>query len=780
MAMTLRCSTKTPHEFMAFYYQDELRAVRSGHWKMQFAHEDRNAPDPDAIGNEGLRGGVTTARFPTALFDLATDIAESNDVSGEHPEIVARLSRFADRMRVDLGDSITRTKGRFRRAAGDSGEPTSWYEKSFIHTHMSVGFHGANFDWPDARAFRAQVEAVRPDAIQFHGGGGKAASLSREYRFQHVEIVNHAGSWHADYEDAPELFQYRVGPDGSVLGRIKGGQMRKHLCFNSPGIDQRIAPLVYRKVASERIPAQIWIDENIITVNLCWCPHCRRGFKQQHGIDAPEKVDDPGWEAFARFHRDTFVCWQKKIHDAVQEGSPGTLVTFNHCYWLSQPETPPAFVRNLSADIHHNTQGMEVYGRYGSGIRMPFDIMPGLSAKSWAGKDPKTIDQVLTEIAVITANGGRWNIGEFPTGKEHPVAEFLELARRGARFARQRQPWTHHTQSVPLIAVLQSASTHNARVLPENSRGETAEGDYVWSSTGELDFVRANENPGPTRIYFHDNRAVPDEITGTAEALAENHLHFDIINEDVLVQRLKDYRLLIVPEQFRLREDTAQAIRAFVTAGGSLLATGATVRAGLDDVLGVKLKETHRAADRMDLDGCTVPVSTVFRVKPEGADIQSRYQESGWPAVTVHRFGAGQAVYVAADLMGRYEEGSPFSRRPNKNATPPRQWFGHLFQQLLPENPLLVDAPPWVSIYLRTRGDDRLVHLVDRAADWKKNAKAGQPQPVAIDMQCPSEPRSVLLQPGAEGPSWQWRSGRLQVHLSADQIQLHRIVEVLY
>jgi hypothetical protein len=653
----------------------------------------------------------------------------------------------------------------------------SWYDESFIHTHMSVGFHKANFDMPDVQTFRHQVETVRPDAIQFHGGGGKAASLSREYRFQHVEIVNHAGSWRTGYEDAPDLFQHRVGPDGSVLGRIKGGRLQKHLCFNSPGIDQQLVPL-YRRVTNERLPAQIWIDENIITVNLCWCPHCRRSFKQQYGIDAPEKVGDPGWEEFARFHRDTFVHWQKKIYDAVQEGSPGTLVTFNHCYWLSQPETPPEFVRNLSADIHHNTQGMEVYGRYGSGIRMPFDIMPGLSAKSWAGKDPKTIEQVLTEIAVITANGGRWNIGEFPTGREHPVSQFLELARQGARFARQRQPWTLHTRSVPLIAVLQSASTHYARPLPENAVGELAEGDYVWSSTGELDFVQADANPGPTRIYFHDNRAAPDEITGTAEALAENQLHFDIVNEDVLVERIKDYRLLIVPEQFRVHEDVAQAIRAFVTAGGSLLATGATARAGLEDVLGVMPEEAHGEADHMDLDGCIVTVPKVFRVRPEGADIQIRYQESAWPAVTVHRFGKGQAVYIAADLMGRYEEGSPFSRRWDKDTVPPRRWLGELFQQLLPRAPLLADAPPWVSIYLRTRGDDRLVHVVDRAADWKENAKAGPTETVAIDMQCPSRPRSVLLQPGAEKPSWQWRSGRLGVRLSAHQIQIHRIVEV--
>jgi arylsulfatase A-like enzyme len=116
-------NAKTPHEFVAFYYQDELRAIRSGNWKMQFAHADRNAPDPNAIGNDGVRGGVSTVKVPAALFDLASDIGESKDVSDEHPDIVTRLSELADQIRGDLGDSISKTNGRFRRAAGASGNP---------------------------------------------------------------------------------------------------------------------------------------------------------------------------------------------------------------------------------------------------------------------------------------------------------------------------------------------------------------------------------------------------------------------------------------------------------------------------------------------------------------------------------------------------------------------------------------------------------------------------------------------------------------------------------
>lgn len=570
----------------------------------------------------------------------------------------------------------------------------------------------------------------------------------------------------------------RVGPDGSVLGRIRDGAMQKHLCFNSPGVDRHIIPDVYRKVAAEKRPAQIWIDENIITVNLCWCPHCRRVFREGCGMEAPVRAGDPGWAEFAKFHRDTFVRWQKKVHDAVQEGNPGTLVTFNHSYWLSQPETPPSFVRNLSADIHHDTQGMDVYGRYGSGIGVPFDIMPGLSVKNWAGTDPKPPEKVLTEVAVILANGGRWNIGEFPTGRRHPVAAFQDLAARGARFARDRQPWTLHARSVPVVAVLQAASTHYARVLPENASGRRSGEDYVWSTSGELVRLGAEGNPGPTRVYFYDNRAAPDEITGAAQALSESQVHFDIINEDVLVKRLAEYQLLVLPEQYRLRDDVVAAIRAFVRGGGALLATGASARSGIGDVLGVAFEGVELSGGRLDLGGCAVSAPEIFRVQAAGAEVEARFEGTDQPAVLAHRFGAGRVVYLAADIMGRYGAASPLGRRPEKGTRPPREWIGQLLGRLLPRNPLRVVAPSWYSIYLRTRGPDRLVHVVDRSFDWKGPRPAPASGVITTDLAWPERPRSVLLQPGAEAPDWQWEGGVARVHVPLEKVGIHRVIEI--
>ena len=67
----------TPYEAFYYYRGYELRAVRSGEWKL---HTDGT------------------------LYNLETDIAEGNDRSGDEPEVVARLSTLLEKGRETLGD----------------------------------------------------------------------------------------------------------------------------------------------------------------------------------------------------------------------------------------------------------------------------------------------------------------------------------------------------------------------------------------------------------------------------------------------------------------------------------------------------------------------------------------------------------------------------------------------------------------------------------------------------------------------------------------------------
>jgi arylsulfatase len=124
-------SAKSPHEAFYFYAGTELQAVRSGDFKLHYPHryltaaaEPGRAGFPSNHGNlapmsitsSGLEGiasrhGYRVVETPKALFNLKSDPAEMTNLLDQHPEIVARIDKLADRIRGELGDSLTGTSG---------------------------------------------------------------------------------------------------------------------------------------------------------------------------------------------------------------------------------------------------------------------------------------------------------------------------------------------------------------------------------------------------------------------------------------------------------------------------------------------------------------------------------------------------------------------------------------------------------------------------------------------------------------------------------------------
>jgi len=88
---------RTPHEAFFYYRFREMQAVRSGPWKLHVARGGSIAPE---------------------LYDLADDIAESNNVADKHPDVVARLRTLIDAGREDLGDAAEGIEGRNVRPIG--------------------------------------------------------------------------------------------------------------------------------------------------------------------------------------------------------------------------------------------------------------------------------------------------------------------------------------------------------------------------------------------------------------------------------------------------------------------------------------------------------------------------------------------------------------------------------------------------------------------------------------------------------------------------------------
>jgi arylsulfatase A-like enzyme len=109
---------KSPHEALFFYWDEHLQAVRSGPWKIHFAHSYVKPVPP---GNGGEPGKIENPKTDLALFNLESDPSETNDLSSTHPEVVARLQNLARKAREELGDSATKQTGRGVREPGRVG-----------------------------------------------------------------------------------------------------------------------------------------------------------------------------------------------------------------------------------------------------------------------------------------------------------------------------------------------------------------------------------------------------------------------------------------------------------------------------------------------------------------------------------------------------------------------------------------------------------------------------------------------------------------------------------
>ena len=109
---------KSPHTHFPCYYKGgQLQAIRDSQYKIVFPHQYRSLNGRKG-GTDGKPVNYNQNKATFALYDLKADVGESKNVAEQHPEVVARLMKYAEEVREDLGDKLTKTKGSGNREPG--------------------------------------------------------------------------------------------------------------------------------------------------------------------------------------------------------------------------------------------------------------------------------------------------------------------------------------------------------------------------------------------------------------------------------------------------------------------------------------------------------------------------------------------------------------------------------------------------------------------------------------------------------------------------------------
>jgi arylsulfatase A-like enzyme len=86
----------TPHDAFFYFKGNQLKAVRSGKWKLHFGKE---------TGRASVYRGMGTSSPIMALYDLDADMGEKNNVLASHPEIVERLRSYTTSFEEELAEN---------------------------------------------------------------------------------------------------------------------------------------------------------------------------------------------------------------------------------------------------------------------------------------------------------------------------------------------------------------------------------------------------------------------------------------------------------------------------------------------------------------------------------------------------------------------------------------------------------------------------------------------------------------------------------------------------
>lgn len=246
LPLMTEASAKTPHEYYCFYWGGHLQAIRSGDWKMHFPHGYRSLKVVDGkkvAGSGGTPNGYTQRKTDFALYNLADDIGEKNNVFDDHPKVVAMLKKYAHAARQELGDSATKKQGDGIRPAGRLKMKALIVEGQNNHKNWAE-------TTPMMKAYLEQTGLFEVDVIRT-AAKGTDPSFKPDFSKYKVVVSNYNGApWPEETKKAFE--QYMKNGGGFVSIHAADNSFPKWQAYNEMiglggwyGRNEKSGPYVY-------------------------------------------------------------------------------------------------------------------------------------------------------------------------------------------------------------------------------------------------------------------------------------------------------------------------------------------------------------------------------------------------------------------------------------------------------------------------------------------------------------------------------------------------------
>jgi len=469
---------------------------------------------------------------------------------------------------------------------------------------------------------------------------------------------------------------YKSHPDWRIItveGKEAGEDSRYGVCCpNSPYRDFVLAQI--EELCKSYKFEGIFFDMTFWPA-VCYCPHCRRRYGLEIGGEPPTIInwEDPKWVKFQRKREEWMAEFASLVTSAVKKLKPE--VSVEH-----QSSTCPAsWQRGVSAKLFEENDylGGDFYGGslqqsficklfYNLTKNMPFEFMTSRCPNLRDHTTVKPKKLLEAQVYSTLANNGAFLFIDAidPVGTLNK-----DVYEKMGRIFKETEKYEKYLGGKLCQDIGIYFSFESKIDLADNGR-------KVTESSGKMPHLKA--------------------ALGASKSLLNAHLPFGVITKKNL-KELSSYQIIILPNVLMMDEEEAEALREFVSSGGSLYASKYTSLISKDgkrgkdfllsDVFGVSylgetkeevsyLSPKEEGKDLFPEYSAKYPL-TIFdsqlKLKTkEGAKVlatltlpytdpkdPSRFASihsnppgipTDYPSIVLNEYGKGRTLYVATDL----------------------------------------------------------------------------------------------------------------------------------
>jgi len=408
--------------------------------------------------------------------------------------------------------------------------------------------HSAKPDMIELEAFRgtgyaffpSKIAPVFPDLV-----GDPIATWAKICREEGVKVGIYVAAWASD--DPRNIARWKeIDKDGNIKSSKQ--------CFNGPWADEFLIPLMY-EIIDRYSPTHFWID-GVWLDGPCYCDYCEKKFKEKYGYSIPKepnKIQKYHLHSFMESSMDDAI---KHLAEEIKKKSPSVQLACNTAYYFKSLRKPVG-VDWLSWDYLNTAdwRNLSFQATYLSTVGKPADIMVWensrfLDQKNVYVKRPRSVTHLKTEAASILAHGLIFHLWQDPNPNGTLGSYKKQVAEEVGRFIRERCCWCIGNESIAEVAILASRKEHL----------------FYWC-----------ENSPRNNDFFLKTRAMH-------MILKEVHIPCEIVRDDTFADRMKQYRLVILPETIMIYKETAEKLKAFADSGGSVLLIGKPPKESPEDL----------------------------------------------------------------------------------------------------------------------------------------------------------------------------------------------------